>query len=151
MLTCGLAADATVLVCAASVQEHLIHRVTLAADYLGLPKIAATGLAAAVIVGAFTGSFRRFERIAVAFCAGSLLLIPLYFLSHPAVAQMAHDFVVRSVMLLIIGIVGTTVALRQLFFQQSCVIDERITPRFIAASGPTCGSAAPSWWPAPPP
>jgi hypothetical protein len=51
MLTCGLAADATVLVCAASVQEHLIHRVTLAADYLGLPKIAAAGLAAAVIVG----------------------------------------------------------------------------------------------------
>ena len=34
-------------------------------------------------------------------------------------------------MLLIIAIVGTTVAPWQLFFQQSNVIDKRITPRFI--------------------
>jgi Mn2+/Fe2+ NRAMP family transporter len=34
-------------------------------------------------------------------------------------------------MLLVIGIVGTTVAPWQLFFQQSYVIDKRITPRFI--------------------
>ena len=34
-------------------------------------------------------------------------------------------------MLLIIGIVGTTVAPWQLFFQQSNVIDKRITPRWI--------------------
>jgi Mn2+/Fe2+ NRAMP family transporter len=116
--------------------------ITLAAGYLGLPKIAAVALAAAVVVGAaFTGSFRRFERIAVAFCAGSLLLIPVYFLAHPAVTQMAHDFVLpqlpggagqlSTVMLLIIGIVGTTVAPWQLFFQQSYVIDKRITPRFM--------------------
>src|SRR5271165_2021525 len=52
--------------------------ITLAAGYLGLPKLGAVALAALVVVGAaFTGSFRRFERIAVAFCAGSLLLIPL--------------------------------------------------------------------------
>src|ERR1019366_8040074 len=37
-----------------------------------------------------------------------------------------------TVMLLIIGIVGTTVAPWQLFFQQSYVIDKRITPRFIS-------------------
>jgi len=35
------------------------------------------------------------------------------------------------VMLLIIAIVGTTVAPWQLFFQQSYVVDKRITPRFI--------------------
>jgi NRAMP (natural resistance-associated macrophage protein)-like metal ion transporter len=116
--------------------------ITLAAGYLGVPKIAAVALAAAVVVGsAFTGSFRRFERIAVAFCAGSLLLIPLYFMAHPHVSQMAHDFVIpqlpggggqlSTVMLLIIGIVGTTVAPWQLFFQQSYVIDKRITPRFM--------------------
>jgi Mn2+/Fe2+ NRAMP family transporter len=116
--------------------------ITLAAGYLGLPKIPAVGLAAAVVVAsAFTGSFRRFERIAVGFCAGSLLLIPLYFLAHPRVTQMAHDFVIpqlpagagglSTVMLLIIGIVGTTVAPWQLFFQQSYVIDKRITPRFM--------------------
>ena len=36
-----------------------------------------------------------------------------------------------TVMLLVIGIVGTTVAPWQLFFQQSYVIDKRITPRFM--------------------
>ena len=59
---------------------------------------------------------------------------------HPPFAQVARDFVVpqmpeggklSDVMLLIIGIVGTTVAPWQLFFQQSYVIDKRITPRFI--------------------
>ena len=88
-----------------------------------------------------TGSFRRFERIAMVFCVGSLLLIPVYVLAHPPAGQVARGFVVPSmpggsgqlatVMLLIIGIVGTTVAPWQLFFQQSYVIDKRITPRFI--------------------
>jgi len=116
--------------------------ITLAAGYLGLPRAAAVALAAAVIMGAaFTGSFRRFERIAVAFCAGSLLLIPIFFLAHPRVSQLAHNFVIpqlpggagqlSTAMLLVIGIVGTTVAPWQLFFQQSYVIDKRITPRFM--------------------
>ncbi|MEU6658878.1 NRAMP family divalent metal transporter [Streptomyces sp. NPDC046821] len=116
--------------------------ITLAAGYLGLPKVAAVVLAAVVIVAsAFTGSFRRFERVAMTLCAGSLLLVPVYFMIHPAAGQMARDFVVpnmpggagqlSTVMLLIIGIVGTTVAPWQLFFQQSYVIDKRITPRFM--------------------
>ncbi|GGU49485.1 natural resistance-associated macrophage protein [Streptomyces albospinus] len=116
--------------------------ITLAAGYLGLPKTAAVVLAAAIIIAsAFTGSFQRFERIAITLCAASLLLVPIYFMTHPATSQMAHDFVVptipggtgqlSTVMLLIIGIVGTTVAPWQLFFQQSYVIDKRITPHFI--------------------
>jgi Mn2+/Fe2+ NRAMP family transporter len=107
-----------------------------------VPKVLAVALAAMVIIGAaFTGSFRRFERMAVGLCGGSLLLIPIYFLVHPASSQMAKGFVtpampggsgqLATVMLLVIGIVGTTVAPWQLFFQQSYVIDKRITPRFI--------------------
>jgi Mn2+/Fe2+ NRAMP family transporter len=116
--------------------------IALAAGYLGVPKILAVILAGLVIVfAASTGSFRRFERMAMVFCAGSLLLIPLYVLAHPSIGQMTRGFVVPSipggsghlatVMLLIIGIVGTTVAPWQLFFQQSYVIDKRITPRFM--------------------
>jgi Mn2+/Fe2+ NRAMP family transporter len=116
--------------------------ITLAAGYLGVPRLVAVVLAAGVIIAAaFTGSFRRFERIAVTFCAGSLLLIPLVLLTHPNAGQIAHGFVVpglpggsgqmATVMLLVIGIVGTTVAPWQLFFQQSYVIDKRITPRFM--------------------
>jgi Mn2+/Fe2+ NRAMP family transporter len=116
--------------------------ITLAAGYLGVPKILAVALAALIIISAaFTGSFRRFERVAIAFCAGSVLLIPLFLMVHPPAAQMARGFAVpglpggqgqmATVMLLIIGIVGTTVAPWQLFFQQSYVIDKRITPRFM--------------------
>ena len=116
--------------------------ITLAAGYLGLPKVPSVVLAAGVVIAAaFTGSFRRFERIAVVFCAGSLLLIPVYLLAHPGAGQMARGFLVpdlpggsgqlATVMLLVIGIVGTTVAPWQLFFQQSYVIDKRITPRFM--------------------
>jgi len=116
--------------------------ITLAAGYLGLPRIPAVVLAAGVVMAAaFTGSFRRFERIAMAFCGASLLLIPVYFLAHPAASEMARGFAIpqfpggagglSTVMLLVIGIVGTTVAPWQLFFQQSYIIDKRITPRFV--------------------
>jgi Mn2+/Fe2+ NRAMP family transporter len=116
--------------------------ITMAAGYLGVPTLVAVLLAAGVILAAAaTGSFRRFERIAVALCAGSLLLIPLFLVSHPSGAAMARGFAepglpggsgqMATVMLLIIGIVGTTVAPWQLFFQQSYVVDKRITPRFI--------------------
>src|SRR5229473_3396429 len=47
------------------------------------------------------------------------------------VPRLPHDGSLNEVMLLIIAIVGTTVAPWQLFFQQSYVIDKRITPRFI--------------------
>src|SRR6201988_1867037 len=71
--------------------------ITLAAGYLGVPKVVAVGGAAAVIIAsAFTGSFRRFERVAMTFCIGSLLLIPLYFMTHPSAASMARGFAIPT-------------------------------------------------------
>ncbi len=114
---------------------------TLAFDYLGIPKFWGVGIAAVVIMGSVsTGDLRKFERFALVLVFGSLLLVPILVMSNPPVPQMAHDMFVPSfpknapiadVMLLIIAIVGTTVAPWQLFFQQSYVIDKRITPRFI--------------------
>src|SRR5579863_2753098 len=123
--------------------------ITLAAGYLGVPKVLAVLFAAGIIIAtAFTGSFRAFERIAMFFCVGSLLLVPLYLMAHPSASAMASGFTtptlpssasnasaatggMAAVMLLVIGIVGTTIAPWQLFFQQSYVIDKRITPRFM--------------------
>ena len=115
--------------------------ISLALDYLGLNKTAGIVISAALIMMAVsTGNFRRFERFAMVLVFASLLLVPIYFMAHPPFAQVARDFFVprmpadaklSDVMLLIIGIVGTTVAPWQLFFQQSYVIDKRITPRFI--------------------
>src|ERR1022692_2490036 len=115
--------------------------VSLGLDYLGLPKIPGVLLSAAVIVAAAsTGSFRRFEQVCMTLVAGSLLLVPIVVMVHPDVRQVAHDFLIphmpggadlSQVVLLIIAIIGTTVAPWQLFFQQSYIIDKRITPRFM--------------------
>ena len=115
--------------------------ISLGLGYLGLPKVAGVLLAAVIIVAAAsTGSFRRFERVCLALVAGSLLLIPIFLMAHPPLKDVGRDLLVpriprtadlSALVLLIIAIVGTTVAPWQLFFQQSYVIDKRITPRFI--------------------
>ncbi len=116
--------------------------VSFGLDYLGLPKLWGVLIAAAVtMAAAATGNFRRFERFALLLCLGSLLLVPIVLIVHPPLHEVARDLVVprlpaseklSDVLLLIIAIVGTTVAPWQLFFQQSYVIDKRITPRFMA-------------------
>jgi len=115
--------------------------ITLALDYLGLPRTLGVLASAAIVMFAVsTGNFRRFERFAVFLAFGSLLLVPVILLAHPPIGQITRDLLVpkmpeggqlSEVMLLIIAIVGTTVAPWQLFFQQSYVVDKRITPRFI--------------------
>jgi NRAMP (natural resistance-associated macrophage protein)-like metal ion transporter len=115
--------------------------ITFVLDFFGVSKVAGVCIAAALTMAAVsTGNFRRFERFAVGLCLLSLLLVPVLVMIHPPVGQMARDFFIPNwpahsklsdVMLLVIGIVGTTVAPWQLFFQQSYVIDKRITPRFM--------------------
>jgi Mn2+/Fe2+ NRAMP family transporter len=116
--------------------------ISLGLDHLGLSRGWGVAVAAVVIITtASTGDFRRFERFAMLLVLGSLLLVPVLLMVHPPIGQIAHHMLVPSlpkgaplseVMLLIIALVGTTVAPWQLFFQQSYVIDKRITPRFIA-------------------
>jgi NRAMP (natural resistance-associated macrophage protein)-like metal ion transporter len=94
--------------------------ISLALGYLGLPKeLGVVATAAIIIAAAGTGDFRRFERFSLLLCFGSLLLVPVLLWAHPPVGEMARGLVVPSlpargkptdVMLLIIAIVGTTVA-----------------------------------------
>ena len=114
--------------------------VSLALRYFGVSPYVSVPIAAAVLIAiAVSGSFRRWERAMFLFIAASLVLLPLLLLSHPHYGSIGYHFVVPGIqggvssdaILLIIAIVGTTVAPWQLFFQQSNVIDKRITPRFI--------------------
>jgi Mn2+/Fe2+ NRAMP family transporter len=115
--------------------------ISLALSYLGLSRFWGVLASVAIIMFAVsTGNFRRFERFGIVLVVGSLLLVPVILMVHPPVGQLAADFLVpkmpkdaklSEVMLLIVAIVGTTVAPWQLFFQQSYIIDKRITPRFI--------------------
>ena len=116
--------------------------ISLGLTFLGVPKIPGVIAAAVLImIAVSTGNFRRFERFSMVLVFVSLLLVPVFIMVHPPLGQLARDFVVPTyphgaklsdVMLLVIGIVGTTVAPWQLFFQQSYVIDKRITARFIS-------------------
>jgi Mn2+/Fe2+ NRAMP family transporter len=114
--------------------------VSLALAYFGVSKYIAVPIAAVVLVAiTASGSFRRWERAMFFFIIISLVLIPLAFMSHPSYSASLYHLFVPGVqggvssdaILLIIAIVGTTVAPWQLFFQQSNVIDKRITPRFM--------------------
>ena len=115
--------------------------ISLGLTYLGIPQIPGVLVAAVVIIAAAsTGSFKRFERVCLFLIVGSFTLLPIVFMVHPPLGEIARNFIIpgmpagaelSTVMLLIIGIVGTTVAPWQLFFQQSYVIDKRITPRFM--------------------
>ena len=114
--------------------------ISLAATYFGISKYVVVPTAAVALIAIMaSGSFRRWERAMFVFLAITLAQIPMLLLSHPDWGRAAHDFVLPGIrggissdaVLLIIAIVGTTVAPWQLFFQQSNIIDKRITPRFI--------------------
>ncbi len=115
--------------------------ISLAASYAGISEYVAVPFAAvALVVITASGSFQRWERAMFVFIAITFVQFPLVFLSHPKWGTVGHNFVVPGIqggassaaVLLIIAIVGTTVAPWQLFFQQSNIVDKRITPRFIS-------------------
>jgi NRAMP (natural resistance-associated macrophage protein)-like metal ion transporter len=113
--------------------------VNFALAYFGVPKTRSIPVAAALLFTfAATGNFRRWERIMLTFVAGSLVFIPCFLLSHPQAGPIIHGLipgveggVTGSAILLIVAVVGTTVAPWQLFFQQSNILDKRITPRWL--------------------
>ncbi|HLN17430.1 MAG TPA: NRAMP family divalent metal transporter [Acidimicrobiales bacterium] len=114
--------------------------VNLALGYFGVSAYVSVPIAAvALIAMTATGSFRRWERFMFVFIFANLFVIPLAVFSHPTPSAFFHGLTTPGVqggvssnaVLLIIAIVGTTVAPWQLFFQQSNVVDKRITPRYI--------------------
>ncbi|MDA8301758.1 MAG: divalent metal cation transporter [Actinomycetota bacterium] len=114
--------------------------VDLALGYFGISKYLSVPLAGGGLVAmTASGSFRRWERFMLVFVAANFLVIPLAIFSHPHGGPLLHGLVVPGIaggatstaVLLIISIVGTTVAPWQLFFQQSNIVDKRITPRWV--------------------
>ena len=113
--------------------------VAMSLGYFGVSRFVAVPVAAAFLIGvAAAGSFRGWERAMCALVCASLVAVPLVLaarahrpvpprLSAPAAAGMAHG----GALLLTVALVGATVAPWQLFFQQSSVVDKRITTRFL--------------------
>lgn len=113
--------------------------VALALGFLGCPKIIAVPAAAVLLFAVVAGgSFRRWEALMFLLIAVNVAMIPMVLLVHPSPKVAAAGLVPHfpgglnsTVLLLVIAIVGTTVAPWQLFFQQSNVVDKRITARWI--------------------
>jgi Mn2+/Fe2+ NRAMP family transporter len=114
--------------------------ISLALGYFGVsPDISVPVAAVGLVAMTTSGSFRRWERFMLLFVVANFLVIPLVVFSHPHIGPVVHGLLVPGVrggvsstaILLVIAIVGTTVAPWQLFFQQSNIVDKRITPRWI--------------------
>ncbi|MGA2520410.1 MAG: NRAMP family divalent metal transporter [Acidimicrobiales bacterium] len=114
--------------------------VSLALGYFGVSPYISVPLAGLALVAmTATGSFRRWERFMLVFIVANFLVIPLAVYAHPHAGPVLSHYLLPGVaggfnstsILLIIAIVGTTVAPWQLFFQQSNIVDKRITPRWM--------------------
>jgi NRAMP (natural resistance-associated macrophage protein)-like metal ion transporter len=113
--------------------------VAMALNFLGCPRIIAIPAAAVLLFAVVAGgSFRRWEALMFVLIAVNVLIIPMVLLVHPTLTQTAGGILPQfpggldsTVLLLIVAIIGTTVAPWQLFFQQSNVVDKRITARWI--------------------
>ena len=113
--------------------------VSLALGFFGCPKIIAIPAAAVLLFAVVAGgSFRRWEGLMFLLIAVNVLIIPMVLLVHPSLKGTAGGLMPQfsgglnsTVLLLVVAIVGTTVSPWQLSFQQSTVVDKRITARWI--------------------
>jgi len=114
--------------------------ISLAMRYFGVSPYISVPVS---VVGLFavtaSGSFRRWERFMMLFVAVNVLVIPLILHAHISTAQTFTHLTTPGIrggtssagVLLIISIIGTTVAPWQLFFQESNIVDKKITPRWL--------------------
>jgi NRAMP (natural resistance-associated macrophage protein)-like metal ion transporter len=114
--------------------------ISLSMEYFGVSPYFSVPVAVVLLFSVTaSGSFRRWERFMMLFIVINFIIIPLVIVTHPSFSAMAyHSFVPKirggassSAVLLIISIIGTTVAPWQLFFQESNIVDKRITPRWL--------------------
>lgn len=114
--------------------------VALALGYFGISRYMSVPFAAfALILITAVGSFRKWELVMWSLVGLSLITLPLAAFSSighvtqsTTTATSIHAFAPGGVVLIVVAMIGTTVAPWQLFFQQSNVVDKRITARWLA-------------------
>jgi NRAMP (natural resistance-associated macrophage protein)-like metal ion transporter len=114
--------------------------ISLSMEYFGISAFVSVPIAVVALFGiTATGSFQRWERFMMLFVAVNILMIPLVLHAHVASHSLFRDLAVPGIrggtssaaVLLIISIIGTTVAPWQLYFQQSNIVDKKISPRWL--------------------
>ena len=114
--------------------------ISLSMTYFGISSGVSVPLAALTLFAmTASGSFRRWERLMMVLVAFNFVIVPLILAAQPQWGSAVHGLTVPGIrggatsdgLLLIISIIGTTVAPWQLYFQQSNIVDKRITPRWL--------------------
>ena len=118
--------------------------ISLALSQVGVPPVVSVPTAAVgLITMVVTGSYLRWERIAVTLCFLDAGWFAFAIAGKPAfgdvlhgalVPQIPHGELTPGLMFMVIAIVGTTIAPWQLFFQQSCVADKKLRFRDLQYS-----------------
>jgi Mn2+/Fe2+ NRAMP family transporter len=108
-------------------------------ELCGVPRTITVPVAAAFLIGiALTGSYRRAERIGIAFGLAELVFVPAMILAHPGLHAIGtglthlplHN---RSYVLLLAANVGAVIMPWMIFYQQGAVIDRGLSRRHIRA------------------
>jgi Mn2+/Fe2+ NRAMP family transporter len=124
---------------------HIVNFATLVTEFAAIDEVSAAfgispvigvPLVAAVLAAVvLTGSYRRWERIICTLCLLDTCWFVLAFLVKPPLGEVvANSFIPNTpeggwtgdLIFLVIGVIGTTIAPWQLFFQQSCIADKRL-------------------------
>ncbi|HLN03360.1 MAG TPA: Nramp family divalent metal transporter [Bryobacteraceae bacterium] len=127
------------------VDLQLVNFLTLVTEFAAIdlafrkmgipPQIGVPISAAALVLLVMTGSYLRWERTVVFLCLMDIAWLLIAFRLRPAMGEIVRGAALPSIppggltaglVFLVIGIVGTTIAPWQLFFQQSCVADKRL-------------------------
>ena len=108
-------------------------------ELFGVSRWITVPVATAFLLGlAFTGSYRRVERIGIAIGLAELAFIPAMILAHPSLHGLAHGLGSlplgqRSYVFLLAANVGAVVMPWMIFYQQSAIVDKGLAPRMLRA------------------
>jgi len=113
--------------------------VTQSLSFFGLSSVWAVVLAAALLFAIMAGgTYRYWERFLIVLVIANFVTFPMAYFARPDVTSAVAGAVPSlpgglnaTLLLLVVAVVGTTTEPWQFFFQQSSVVDKRITPRWL--------------------
>jgi Mn2+/Fe2+ NRAMP family transporter len=108
-------------------------------SFFGMPNFWAVFSSAILLFAVMAGgTYRYWERFLILLVIANFVTFPMAYFAHTSITTTVAGTVPSlpgglnaTILLLIVAVVGTTVEPWQLFFQQSNVVDKRITPRWM--------------------
>ncbi len=110
--------------------------ISLATTKMGIPPVVAVPVAAVALIAlVLSGGYLRWERITIFLCIADLFWIAMAAACHAGfmpvlkntfIPNLPPKGITPDLVLLVVAIVGTTIAPWQLFFQQSAVADKKL-------------------------